>query len=281
VKKPVSPVTSDKGKSSTTEGSLASRVLAEGLGSVTGVVSGVHGALGALTETTRGARKAGSTDGRSSRWAAHRAARREELIDAAVVAISRHGAGVGMDQIAAVAKTSKPVIYRYFADKVDLYRAVSQRVVSTVLTTLLDATAANPQPRELIHASVDAYLGLLEENPELYRFVAQHPLIADGEGERQTDFSSVVAELISQQLAAHLTALDLDPARAHPWGEGIGGFISAASLWWLDHRDAMTREQLADYLASLLWGGAAGVYQYVGKEVDARPAAAVFGRSNA
>jgi AcrR family transcriptional regulator len=57
-----------------------------------------------------------TVDGRSSRWTAHRAARREELIDAAVIAIGRHGASVGMDQLAAIARTSKPVIYRYFLD---------------------------------------------------------------------------------------------------------------------------------------------------------------------
>jgi AcrR family transcriptional regulator len=219
-------------------------------------------------------------DGRRSRWAAHRAVRRDELIDAAVTAISRHGAKVGMDQIASVAKTSKPVIYRYFADKEDLYRAVSQRVVATVLTTLTEATEANPKPRELIHAGIDAYLALLEDSPELFRFVAQHPLIAgDRSDAPATDFSSVVAELISQQLATHLAEIGLDPKLAHPWGEGIGGFISAASFWWLDHRDAMTRPQLADYLAALLWGGAAGVYQYVGRKVDALPAPDVFGRA--
>jgi AcrR family transcriptional regulator len=270
----VSSVTGDKDDSPLREASLAARVLAEGLGSVSGVVSGVHDAFGAIADNNR--RKPSGTDGRSSRWAAHRAARREELIDAAVVAICRHGASVGMDQIAAVAATSKPVIYRYFADKNDLYLAVSHRFVVTVLATLLDATATNPQPRELIHAGVDAFLGLLEENPELYRFVAQHPLVADSGG-LTADFSSVVAELVSQQLASHLDALGLDPALAHPWGEGMGGFINAASLWWLDHREAMTRVQLAEYLSSLLWGGAAGVYQYVGKKVDARPAAEVFG----
>jgi hypothetical protein len=83
-----------------------------------------------------------------------------------------------------------------------------------------------------------------------------------------TDFSAVVAELIGRQLAASLDAIGLDPALAHPWGEAIGGFISAASLWWLDHRDAMSRVELADYLTSLLWGGAAGVYQLVGQKVD-------------
>ena len=184
-------------------------MLAEGLGSVT---EKVHGAIGAIAETKvrRGARaKPSQTDGRSSRWAAHRATRRDELIDAAIVAISRHGGVVGMDQIASVAKTSKPVIYRYFIDKNDLYRAVSQRVVGNVLTVLLRATSTNPEPRELMHAGVDAYLGLLEDNPELYRFVARHPLISDaGSGDAApTDFSTVVAELISRQLAVKLEAI--------------------------------------------------------------------------
>jgi AcrR family transcriptional regulator len=218
-----------------------------------------------------------TVDGRSSRWAAHRAARREELIDAAVAAIGRHGSSVGMDQLAAIARTSKPVIYRYFLDKNDLYRAVSKRVAKTVLATLVEATAANPEPRELMYAGVDAYLGLLEDNPELFRFVARHPLVADPcDVGAPTDFSAVVAELISRQLAASLDAIGLDPALAHPWGEAIGGFISAASLWWLDHRDAMSRVDLADYLTSLLWGGAAGVYQFVGQKVDPRPARGVF-----
>jgi AcrR family transcriptional regulator len=242
----------------------------------------VHGAIDALENTARrGVRRVPSeTDGRSSRWAAHRAARREELIAAAVVAIGRHGASVGMDQIAAVAKTSKPVIYRYFADKNDLYRAVTQHVVGEVLTTLERVTSANPPPRELIHASVDAYLGLLEDNPELYRFVAQHPIVGESRSgaATATDFSTVVADLLTAQLEEHLREIGLDPAFAHPWGEAIVGFISAASLWWLDHREAMARPQLADYLGSLLWGGAAGVYQYVGEKVDAKPPQGVFPR---
>ncbi|MEP7179136.1 MAG: TetR/AcrR family transcriptional regulator [Pseudonocardiales bacterium] len=279
MKRPVSGVTDGMREPVGTpaEPSLAARVLAESIESVSGVV---HGALGALETTARRASgKSGPsrTDGRSSRWSAHRATRRDELIDAAVTAITQHGAGVGMDQIAAVAKTSKPVIYRYFTDKTDLYRAVSQRVVGDVLTTLIQVMAAGPPPRELIHASVEAYLGLLEDNPELYRFVARHPLIAPTAGAPDVvDFSTVVAELLTQHLGAQLHDAGLEPTFAHPWGEAIVGFISAASSWWVDHRDAMSREQLADYLSALLWGGAAGVYQSVGLDVDGKPAPGIF-----
>jgi AcrR family transcriptional regulator len=191
-------------------------------------------------------------DGRRARWDAHRAARREELIGAAVRSIARHGADVGMGQIAADASTSKPVIYRYFADKTDLHRAVTQHVVGTIIASLRTVAARDLPPRELIAQCVAAYLTLLEEAPELCRFVVRHP---DLPGAAVT-FGDVIAELLAEQLAAQLRAAGHDPGRAHPWAEAIVGFISAASLWWLDHSDAMTREQLGDYLTALLWGGA-------------------------
>jgi AcrR family transcriptional regulator len=217
-----------------------------------------------------------TVDGRRSRWTAHRAARREELIDAAVRSIARHGADAGMDQIAADAQTSKPVIYRYFADKTDLYRAVTQRVVGTIITTLRAVTEGSPSSRELMHASVDGYLALLEQSPELYRFVVRHPYLEATGGASPATFSEVIADLLAEQLADPLRAGGLDPSYAHPWSEAIVGFISAASLWWVDHREAMTRQQLADYLAALLWGGAAGVHLYAGQPADPRPATGVF-----
>ena len=216
-------------------------------------------------------------DGRSARWASHRKARRDELIEAAIIAISRHGASVGMDQIAAVAGTSKPVIYRYFADKQDLYRAVTKRVVGEVLATLTRVTAAGPPPRELMHAGVDACFALLDRHPELFRFVVLHPLIPDDDRGTPTDFATVVANLLSTRLSLQLEAASLDPSLGQPWGEAIVGFVRAAGLWWLDHRDTIPREQLADMVSALLWGGAAGVYQSAGVAgIDARPLPGTF-----
>jgi AcrR family transcriptional regulator len=202
-------------------------------------------------------------DGRRSRWTAHRAARRDELIDAAIRTIVRYGADVGMDRIAADAATSKPVIYRYFADKTDLYKAVTERVVSTILATLRAVTAQAAPPRERIEQSVDAYLTLLEQAPELYRFVVGHPSLPASAGAPAASFADVIAELLAEQLAGPLRDAGLDPAYAHPWGEAIVGFINAASLWWLEHPGVMSRAELADYLAILLWGGAAGISETI------------------
>lgn len=210
-------------------------------------------------------------DGRAARWAGHRMSRREELIDAALAAVREYGGAVGIDQIAASARTSKPVIYRYFADKGELYRAVGQRVIAQVVSALR-SVPADSDPQTLLRASIDAYLQLLEENPQLFRFVTQLHVGAPTDAE----FSRPVVDVLTAALGEQLRSIGLDPAGAQPWGAAAVGFIRAASLWWLDNPAAMTRVQLREYLAALLWGGGAGVFQLAGREADPRPRAGVF-----
>ena len=119
-------------------------------------------------------------DGRTERWAEHRAARREELLDRALEAIGAHGSEVGMDQIAALAGTSKPVIYRYFEDKSDLYRAVGRRVIGQIVDTLSAVhSEGETDPRALMRRAIDGYLSLLDDNPHLFRFVTQNRLLPE------------------------------------------------------------------------------------------------------
>jgi len=75
-------------------------------------------------------------DRRRTRWAAHRKERREELIKAAIEAFFQHGPDVDMAQVAAVAGVSKPVLYRYFADKSQLWQAVGQEAAVLAITAI-------------------------------------------------------------------------------------------------------------------------------------------------
>ena len=222
-------------------------------------------------------REAGWTDGRSSRWDQHRAERREQLIDAAILAVKQFGTDVGMDQIAASARTSKPVIYRYFADKNELYRAMGERIIG-VIARALQRVQDRSDPQVMVKASIEAYLQLLGDNPELFHFVTAHRALHEARPGDPTafEFARPVADVLTESLGRRLRGLGLDPRGAQPWGEAIVGFIQAASLWWVEHPDAMTRDQLSDYLAALLWGGVAGVLQGAGQDVDARPAPGIF-----
>ena len=116
---------------------------------------------------------------RRQRWAEHRQQRRQHMVEAAVHAIRRRGPAVTMDDIAAEAGVAKPILYRVFRDKAELYRAVGSRVAEELLIPALVAELARDRhPREHAAAMIDKYLRLIEAEPELYRFVV-HPALDD------------------------------------------------------------------------------------------------------
>jgi AcrR family transcriptional regulator len=218
-------------------------------------------------------------DGRHARWDSHREARRRELIDAAIIAVRDYGEAVGMDQIAAVAHTSKAVIYRYFADKADLYRAIGQRMAGRLLGLMTTSVGRESDPRLRARAVIDAYLGVLDETPELYQFVARTTLTnrRGADGALIEDFVSMVDKLVTDSLRADLAERGMNPDLASPWASAMLGFVRSAGDWWLANRAMMTREQLADYLTALLWDGAAVFYSSAGVSGEPTSARAVFG----
>src|SRR5436309_16066243 len=100
-------------------------------------------------------------------------ARRDELLAASIRCIQRVGAGASMEQMAAEAGVTKPVLYRYFHDKSELYQAIAERYVEQVATQLRQALSGEATPRHLLVAGIDSYLRLVEREPEIYRFLMQ------------------------------------------------------------------------------------------------------------
>ncbi len=207
-------------------------------------------------------------DRRASRWDAHRQARRVELTDAAIRAIRTHGAGVGMDEVATTAGTSKTVVYRHFGDRTELYVAVCARVASVLVgqvrAAMDGATGAHAQTA----AGIEAYLRLIEHDPEVYRFVVHRPLVDRAESDARArrrpaadapDPVMDLTALVGDQAAAVIAARTGDSAAAVAWGHGIVGMVRAAADNWLAHPTGMSRAQLAAHLTDLAWAGLSGV----------------------
>lgn len=177
------------------------------------------------------------------RWEAHRAKRRRQLVEAALKAIRKHGAGVGMDEIAAAAGTSKTVLYRHLGDRSGLYRAVVEAVDETILADLAEAGQhGRGDVVARIGGMVTAYLAMVERDPEIYRFVMTRPLeTTEGDPEDPVhQISDRVGEQLTRVLEQHLRehgrAQDAD-LLAPFWGHGIVGLVRSASDQWLaSHR---------------------------------------------
>ena len=195
-----------------------------------------------------------------------------ELVDAAVRAIRAHGAGVGMDEVAAEAATSKAAVYRYFADRGDLYLAVCTRVTERLVSQLSAALAAEHEHRHQLAAAIDAYLRVIEADPDVYRFVVARPL-ADrpGGSDPVRDLSALVGDHVATLIAIRLEDAGVDSSSAGPWGHGIVGLVRSAADHWLDQRPPMSREDLRDHLTDLAWSGLAGILAATGREVDPTP----------
>lgn len=159
-----------------------------------------------------------------------------------------------MEDIAAEAGVSKPILYRHFQDKGDLYMAVSERATEQLRSILLDSIDPALEPAELLRVMIDGYLRFIEDEPDLYRFVVRRSF---PDRPVQEDPVTTNAELIARALAAVFTdwlrARDMDPRGAETWAHAGVGMVQAAGDWWLQHR-ALSREELRDYLLMMAWG---------------------------
>jgi len=173
------------------------------------------------------------------------------------VAIRAHGAEVGMSQVAAQARTSKTVVYRHFADKNDLYLAVCDWVAAVLVGQLQSAMRdAAEDPRQTLVSGIDAYLGLIEADPEVYRYVMRPPKLDRPEGEDPvSDLCTVIGDHIAEIISTELRRQNRDTAPAQTWGHALVGMVRAAGDQWLAARPDLEREALAGQLADLAWSG--------------------------
>src|SRR5207248_7094092 len=167
--------------------------------------------IGTVMGTGRSAAPGPQRDGRTRRWEGYRAARRAQRVDAAIRAIRRHGAAVGMEDIAAEAGTSKAGIYRHFADKEDLSVAVGTRIAADLVADIAAALASEDHPRRVLAGAIDAYLLVIESDPEPYRFIVHRPLLdRPNSPDPMADYTAVVAAHAARLIGEGLRRTGLD-----------------------------------------------------------------------
>ena len=239
---------------------------------VTRTVKGIEAAKSAARTAAKTAAKAAAgkaprsaDDGRSTRWSAHREARRAELVEAAVAAIDHLGPLAGIEDIAAAAGVSKPVLYRYFSDKADLHTAVGTWGADLVLERLLPAFVADGTLRERVDLACEAYLTLIEEHPNVFLLLVQHRV--GGDTDPLADGKAAIAAAIARVMGDALRELGVDAGGAEPWAHGLVGLGLSTGEWWLTRR-TMSRSAVAAYLSSFVWHALEGISQSYGVAVD-------------
>jgi AcrR family transcriptional regulator len=185
--------------------------------------------------------------------------RRGQLLEAADRVVQRQGSAASMNVIAAEAGITKPILYRHFGDKGGLYRALAERHIEVLLERLRTALATRGGLRARTHATVDAYLASVEEQPQIYKFLLERAAVEDPAVRGQVvGFVRRFGDELAIGIRNEPELGEVDAQRAVVWAQAIAGMVQATGDWWLGQPD-VPRAAVVDQLVALLWEGFTGV----------------------
>lgn len=157
-----------------------------------------------------------------------------------------------MDEIAAEAGITKPILYRHFGDKDGLYEALAERYIEELAQAIRPAGQTG-NARSRLAAGIDAYLSYIEREPERYRFLLD-AVARPGASSLLADFRRGQVADCAGAAVDNLRRAGFDPEIGELWAHCVSGMVRSAGIWWLETR-SLSRKQLAEHLTALLWEG--------------------------
>ncbi|GIG30482.1 TetR/AcrR family transcriptional regulator [Cellulomonas marina] len=191
--------------------------------------------------------------------------RRTQVLQVAQELFSREGYHhVSMDDIADRACVGKPVLYRHFPSKLDLYLAVvDQRGEELLRTVELALTALGPAPvpadggRQVVHAVVHAIFAFVDVAGESSSLLFESDVRHDpGVRERVESASLQVAQRVAAALEA---TASLTPAQARLASVALVALARGAATHRLRSPDGLGPDEAVELVTALSWDGVLGV----------------------
>ena len=168
--------------------------------------------------------------------------RREQLIEVGRSLFAAKGfEAVSVEEIAAHAKVSKPIVYEHFGGKEGLYAVIvdrEMRALTSVLTAALDDPTVHP--RQIVERTALALLTYIEENAEGFQVLVRDSPSTEPSG----SFSSLLGDI----------AVRVEDKGVPYYAQMLVGMTVFTGQYWAD-RPKVSKEQLAAYIVDLAWHG--------------------------
>ncbi len=161
-----------------------------------------------------------------------------------------------MDELAAEAGLTKPILYTHFGDKSGLATAIAERFAVDLIEDVLASFSSGAEPRSAVRTAIDTFIAFVESEPHVYRFLARGVAASEDTiaGQRLViEVGLRLADVLRDQL--HEAGIDTAPAEL--WAFGVLGSVFVGAEWWL-FRQTMSRDELVDHLTDLAWSGIFG-----------------------
>jgi AcrR family transcriptional regulator len=182
--------------------------------------------------------------------------RREVIRKAAGRLFARHGyAATRLEDIAAAAGVTKPIVYRHFHSKKGLYLALLAKHEED-LPTFFVGVDRSSGIEATVRAILDRWFDYVRENQHAWIM-----LFRDSSGDDEIRAlrqrvnrraHQVLAAFIAEQPGSPIPAEQVDPT-----AELLTSGLAGLALWWIDHPD-ITKEVMADVAARIIITAVAG-----------------------
>ena len=185
--------------------------------------------------------------------------RKSQLMEVARTVFAERGySPTSMDDIAAAAGITKPVLYQHFRSKRALYREILAAVGDEMIRALESSTAKAHGGRARVEAGFASYFRWVEASPSAFRILFGASVRNDPEFAATIDAvleraTTAIAELIEINASGNQRR-----ALAHAL-IGMTESVSRHDLVQANDRANSSAEDLAKWLAELAWFGLRGV----------------------
>lgn len=180
--------------------------------------------------------------------------RRSQLLEVAKTVFAELGYdGTSVEEIAARAAVSKPVVYEHFGGKEGIYAVIVDRESTRLLEMITSRLGPDIGAREQIYASALAFLDYIEADPAGFRVLTRDsPARVGGGGMAGLlgDIADKAEEVLRDFFTRSGTELEPAPLYAH----ALVGMVVHVGGWWAEER-VPTKERVATYLTALLYHG--------------------------
>ncbi|HEY9411594.1 MAG TPA: TetR/AcrR family transcriptional regulator [Jiangellaceae bacterium] len=184
--------------------------------------------------------------------------RREQLLDVGRSLFAERGFdGTSIEEIAARANVSKPVVYEHFGGKEGLYAVVVDREMAELLDRITTALGSATHPRLVLERAALALLDYIEASTDGFRILVRDSPVAQSTG----GFASLISDAASQVehiLGAEFRARGFEAKFAPMYAQALVGMVALTGQWWLEVRKPK-KADVAAHLVNLAWNGLAGL----------------------
>ncbi|MEE0654438.1 MAG: TetR/AcrR family transcriptional regulator [Bifidobacterium criceti] len=181
--------------------------------------------------------------------------RREQLIRIGRSLFASKGfEAVSVEEIAATAKVSKPIVYEHFGGKEGLYAVVVDREMRTLTDALFEALSTEKlHPRQIVERTTLTLLTYIEENAEGFQVLVRDSPTTDP----TSSFSSLLGDVstrVGEILEEWFRRQKLPAKHAPYYAQMLVGMTVYTGQYWADQRK-LSKEQLAALIVNLAWNG--------------------------